>query len=131
MQPNVAANTLDVSAFLNTWTTQAGYPVVTVTRGEDKKVLTISQKRFLLKNPSHNDQTRWEIKLNYATSQQNNFGVTQSSQSLLQNQTSITVTLPSEADWVIFNIQQTGKFKYLETSFINSTRRTSPEHLIV
>lgn len=128
----MAANILDVSAFLNSWTTQAGYPVVTVTRGEDKKVLTISQKRFLLKNPSHNDQTRWEIKLNYATKQQNNFGVTQSSRSILQNQTSITLTLPSEADWIIFNIQQTGKFKYLKTSFINNSHTTtSQNHLIL
>lgn len=108
LQPNVAANILQVAEFLNTWTTQAGYPVVTVTRGEDKKALTISQKRFLLKNSNHTDQTRWEIKLNYATSQQKNFQATQSTLSMSRNQISVPLTLTSEVDWVIFNIQQTG-----------------------
>ncbi len=108
LQPNVAESTLQVAEFLNTWTTQAGYPVVTVNRGEDKKVLTISQKRFLLKNANHTDATRWEIKFNYATSQQKNFQATQSTVSMNRNQTSLTLTLPSEVDWVIFNIQQTG-----------------------
>lgn len=109
LQPNVAENTLQVSEFLNTWTNQAGYPVVTITRGEDKRVLTISQKRFLLKNSNHTDQTRWEIKLNYATSQQKNFQATHSTYSLNRNQTSSTLTLTNDVDWFIFNIQQTGK----------------------
>ncbi|KAJ6645268.1 Membrane alanyl aminopeptidase, partial [Pseudolycoriella hygida] len=111
LQPNVVASVLEVAEFLNTWTTQSGYPVVTVTRGQDKKSLTISQKRFLLKNPNHTDQTRWEIKLNYATSQQKNFQATQSTLSLSRNQTSLNLTLSSEVDWVIFNIQQTGYYR--------------------
>ncbi|KAG4070580.1 hypothetical protein HA402_011967 [Bradysia odoriphaga] len=111
LQPNVAATTLQVADFLNSWTNQTGYPVVTVNRGDDRKTLTISQKRFLLKNPTHSDSTRWEIKLNYATSQQKNFQATQSTHSLSQNGSSLTFALSGEVDWVIFNIQQTGYYR--------------------
>lgn len=112
LQPNVGQSTLQVADFLNSWTNQTGYPVVTVNRGDDKKTLTISQKRFLLKNPNHSDNTRWEIKLNFATSQQKNFQTTQSTHSLSQNESSLTFALSSEVDWVIFNIQQTGEWKF-------------------
>lgn len=94
---------------MNTWTTQTGYPVVTVIRDGDRRTLTISQKRFLLKNFNHTDTTRWEIKFNYATSLQKNFEITSSTLSMSRSQTSFNHTLPSEVDWVIFNIQQTGK----------------------
>lgn len=109
----MAESILQVSEFLNSWTTQSGYPVVTVIRGENKSDLRITQKRFLLKNSNHTDTTKWAIKLNYATSQQRNFEATQSTFSLSQNQTELTLTLPSEVDWVIFNIQQTGKYKMI------------------
>lgn len=63
----------------------------------------------MMKNPNHTVSTRWEIKLNYATSAQKNFQVTESAFSLSRNQTSLSLELPSEVDWVIFNIQQTGE----------------------
>lgn len=82
---------------------------MTVTRGVDRKTLTIAQKKFLLKSNNHNDTTRWEIKLNYATSLQKSFQATQSTLSMSRNQATLNHTLPNEVDWVIFNIQQTGK----------------------
>ena len=96
---------------MNTWTTQAGYPLVTVERQADKKTLIINQKRFILKNKNHNDATKWEIPLNYASPlNNNNFESTKHLFILNRNQNNIKVELQEETEWIVFNVQQTGKY---------------------
>lgn len=96
---------------MSTWTTQAGYPVVIVERKEDGKNLLISQRRFLLRDRSHNDSSKWEIHLNYALSTNRNFENTRPSFVMTRVQDSIQLQLPEEVDWAIFNVQQTGTVK--------------------
>lgn len=95
---------------METWTTQPGYPVVTVER-TGSLTYTISQRRFLLKNKDHTDATMWEIPLNYASpSQLESFATTTSRESLTKTQRTKQITVETDTEWKIFNVQQTGNF---------------------
>lgn len=96
---------------MDTWTSQSGYPVVTVDVHANRTQLVISQKRFLLHNKNHTDNTRWNIPLNYATTVHNsNFNSTKTSFMLSQRAgATITIDMKPEVDWIVFNVQQTGQ----------------------
>lgn len=83
-------------------------PVVMVERKGDGKNLLISQRRFLLRDRSHYDSTKWELHLNYALSTSRNFENTRPSFVMSRVQESIQLELQEEVDWAIFNVQQTG-----------------------
>lgn len=116
----MAPPNINIETILNTWTTQAGYPVVTVERQADKKKLIISQQRFLLKTKEHNDTSLWEIPLNYASplESDHNFTSTQHLFIMPRNQKSFEVVLRNATDWIIFNVQQTG---YYRVNYDNET----------
>lgn len=106
-----AGDRLDIAAIMDTWTRQAGYPLITVQVHADRQNVSISQRRFLLKNKDHNDQTKWDIPLNTATSWDNaNFERT-SNQFIFSKRLnkSLEIELINKTDWIIFNVQQTGK----------------------
>lgn len=100
---------VSIARFLTGWTTQPGYPVVTITRNNATHV-TVSQQRFLLQNRQHTDQTRWEIPLTFATSEEPNFASTSARFLLSSTMPSTTIQLNAGKNWTIFNVQQTGKF---------------------
>lgn len=106
-----AGDTISISTFMSTWTTQAGYPLVVVERNTDGKNLLISQRRFILRDRTHSDSTKWELHLNYALSTSRNFENTNPSFVMTRAQESIQLQLQEEVDWAIFNVQQTGKRK--------------------
>lgn len=98
------------------WTTQPGYPVVTVER-TGNFTYNVGQKRFLLKNMDHNDMTMWDIPLNYASSSQlENFASTATRETLTKTQRSKQITVETNTEWKIFNVQQTGKI-YTKKTF--------------
>lgn len=100
-----------MAAIISTWTAQAGFPVATIHRGANKKSLTISQKRYSLKNKDHDDKTLWEIPMNYASPNDNSaFANTIPFFTMDRSQKSISLELNNETDWIIFNVQQTGKY---------------------
>lgn len=106
-----AGDTINIATFLSTWTTQAGYPVVQVERNSDGKNLLISQRRFILRDRTHSDTTKWELHLNYALSTNRNFDNARTSFVMTRVQESIQLQLQEAVDWAIFNVQQTGRQK--------------------
>ncbi|KAJ6634675.1 Phosphatidylinositol 3-kinase catalytic subunit type 3 [Pseudolycoriella hygida] len=106
-----AGDTISIATFLSTWSTQAGYPLVVVERKGDGKNLLISQRRFVLRDRTHNDSTKWELHLNYALSTNRNFENTRPSFVMSRVQESIQLQLQEEVDWAIFNVQQTGFYR--------------------
>lgn len=55
----------DIKTIMDTWTVQAGFPVVTVTRnGTD---VTISQHRYMLPETNLDDKSRWFIPITFET----------------------------------------------------------------
>lgn len=115
---------------MSTWSTQTGYPVVTVERKDDGKNLLISQRRFKLRDRTHNDTSKWELHLNYALSTNRNFDNTRPSFVMSRIQDSIQLQLQEEVNWAIFNVQQTGTrrqhkirhFYYYQHSFLGYYR---------
>lgn len=105
-----AGDNFNIAVLMDTWTTQSGYPVVTINVQEDRKHLHISQKRFLLLNKDHNDDSTWDVPLNYATQIDNaDFNSTHSNFVLSQKSGSVlSVELKYEVEWIVFNVQQTG-----------------------
>ena len=99
---------INIANYLSTWTSQVGYPVVTVER--DNQTLQISQQRFILKEKNHTIATKWQVPLNYATSLENNFAST-SHKLLLSNDANVlTHELNGSPEWIVFNVQQTGDY---------------------
>lgn len=104
-----ADDKIDVGAMMDTWTRQAGYPLVTVQVHADRRNVSISQSRFFLKNRGTNHTNKWDIPLNWATSWDNaNFNRTDRQFILSKSDNSLEVELISKTDWIIFNVQQTG-----------------------
>lgn len=92
------------------WTTQPGYPLLTVTVAPNRESFTVTQKRFFINGKNTNDKTRWTIPLSIATAKQNaDFSKTEPRTYLpKENELGLNITWNEKFDWIIFNVQQTG-----------------------
>lgn len=100
-------NKLNVTSFMGSWVTQAGYPVLSVSIN-DAKSITVKQTRFLRNygGNGHEDQTLWHIPITYATNKNNaDFNSTSTTAFIKDQETTIDI---KDVDWVIFNVQQSG-----------------------
>lgn len=107
-QNEVHENGLNVTEFLSGWVTQPGYPVLKVNVTNERKTVVISQRKFLRNNADHQDNTLWNIPITYSTDKQNeNFTETKATVHLSNE--SLVIELGDAIEWIIFNVQQTGK----------------------
>ncbi|XP_068228727.1 aminopeptidase N-like [Palaemon carinicauda] len=96
---------------MDSWTLQAGYPVVTVNRSEDGTSAIVSQKRFLFSNESTEEETWW-VPLTYTSQDNPDFHHTQTMIWMSDEEREITIgSLPQKDQWVVFNIQETGFYR--------------------
>lgn len=102
-----------VSSFLDTWTNQMGYPVISIEECIGGK-LTVSQSRFLLsKYFVYEDKTspykyKWDIPIKYiSSSDPTNVKLAW----LMKHQHSVILDVPSSAKWVKLNWHQVGFFR--------------------
>lgn len=97
---------------MDSWTTQSGYPLVTVTRNYTSEIGTVNQTKMSEDNiPS---ETLWYIPINYITSDEDN-----APKSIwMENVRKIDLNLTSSDNdsWVLLNIDETGKY-YMIYSF--------------
>lgn len=101
---------VDIGAVLGSYTTQSGYPVINVEVQENRRDVRITQRRFLLRNRDHSDETKWEVPLTYATSFENrNFQSTKNTFLLHSKAAALDINLLEKIDWIVFNVQQTGE----------------------
>lgn len=107
VNPKQLATQSDVKTIMDTWTTQAGYPVVLINI-DDKGKLHITQQRFLLRNLNKTPtNVTWWVPLTWATQSKPIF-----------NNALVKYWLSTEKDttdldidpkeWVIFNVQSSG-----------------------
>lgn len=94
---------LDISAIMDTWTLQEGFPLVTVeVRGREVR---LSQERYLkTDDPSLTEGFLWKIPLTYKTSGSNTVH-----RFLLKTKTDV-LYLPEEVAWVKFNVDMSGYY---------------------
>ncbi|KAH8278476.1 hypothetical protein KR018_003846 [Drosophila ironensis] len=102
----------DLKTIMDSWTLQAGFPLINVTRNYAAKTATLSQERFLL-NPTSLDAKRkgcWWVPLSYTSQTEKDFSNMSANEWLEcgQSGNNPTKTIQNIAEpdqWVIFNIQ--------------------------
>jgi aminopeptidase N len=101
---------LQIGRIMDPWTSQAGYPYITVTVTGDS--VSVTQKRFLLKNKDHNDNTMWPISMTYST-KESDFASTWPQQIYyIEDGAEKTFRLPAAPEnYFIVNNQQTGFYR--------------------
>lgn len=92
---------------MDTWVTQSGYPIITVTRNYDKKTAEIKQQRFFIKKQKEESKEKYMIPINFASEGQE-FNDTKATHWLESDKLDITDLNVEAKKWVIFNKQQTG-----------------------
>lgn len=102
---------LTVKTIMDTWTLQAGYPLLSVTR--NGSTLTLSQQRYLLPCVNKSDTQMWHIPITYVT-QSNPTQNTTVTQHWLKNFDNLTLTNAVDTDpkhWYYFNAQRSGYYR--------------------
>ncbi|CAI6368671.1 unnamed protein product [Macrosiphum euphorbiae] len=105
----VVQNTVNVKKVMDTWTRQAGFPVVSAIRNGTK--LTLKQQRFLseFNTNSSNDSSpfnyKWEIPITYTTSTNN----TVNEIWLSKDEDSFIIDIP-DSEWIKLNHRQVGYY---------------------
>lgn len=97
----------NVTETMGSWISQPGYPILNVNIANDRKRITVTQKRFLQSNPNHHDKTLWHVPVTYASGKENSDFTDTKPITLLTNQ-SLKINLKEPVDWIILNVQQTG-----------------------
>ncbi|RLU27565.1 hypothetical protein DMN91_001369 [Ooceraea biroi] len=100
-----------VSTIMDTWTTQPGYPIVSVT--VNKGVLHVTQERFLLRNfflDESPTNATWWVPLTWTTQSDPNFNDTSPKYWLSTEKDSVDIKVNSK-DWIIFNVQSSGFYR--------------------
>lgn len=83
-----------------------------VQRIYNRRIITLTQKRYLTPRAIINDDTAWWIPYNYVTALQPNFNDTAPMGWLTPNDKSKTfIVTPSAKEWILFNKQQTGFYR--------------------
>ncbi|XP_070178504.1 uncharacterized protein [Littorina saxatilis] len=106
---------------MDPWVTQMGFPVVTVTKSSDGKLM-LSQQRFLLgtedstddryKDPLYN--YKWEIPITYTSSENTSFHQARQNIHWLEKDRTLEISDPTQGStdgWYVVNVQQYGYFR--------------------
>ncbi|XP_047472757.1 aminopeptidase N-like isoform X1 [Penaeus chinensis] len=116
-QDGTLPRNVTVKTIMDTWTLQKGFPVIQVTRSFEGTSATISQGHILQlsseeRNISNTHDSKWWVPLTYTCRNRTNFNRTQAMVWMKASEDSITITsLPSNDEWVIFNLQETGYYR--------------------
>ncbi|XP_052740598.1 aminopeptidase N-like [Bicyclus anynana] len=102
-----------VATIMARWTTQGGFPVLTVRRSAPTaESISISQQRFLT-NPSLSSSTTWHVPVNWVLSTDPDFSDTKPQAWVLPTGPALAVDIPglSNATWFIVNKQQASYYR--------------------
>ncbi|KAH0552187.1 hypothetical protein KQX54_006650, partial [Cotesia glomerata] len=96
-----------VETIMTSWTSQSGYPIVTVTI--QNNTAQLRQERFSIRNESADDNSTWWIPLTWTTKSEHNFEITSPRYWLSEKKSEIKLNASDE--WIIFNIKQSGFYR--------------------
>jgi aminopeptidase N len=101
---------LQMARIMDPWTTQGGYPYLTVNVTGTN--VSIKQRRFLLKFKNHADTTTWPIPLTFATKESEFDNTSPQDIYYKEDGDEKTITLTAAPDsYFIMNNQQTGFYR--------------------
>lgn len=99
-----------VKQIMDSWTSEANYPVVTVTRKNGDSI-TLSQQRYFLPQINENDSTRWYIPISYASTRRPE-GSEIPKYWIANNESEITIeNIVSENEYIYINVNRTGYYR--------------------
>lgn len=108
-------NKFKIQEVMDTWIRQKGYPLVTVIRDQYKKI-KITQEYFrpyekmrARNNSTANINQKWWIPINFASRTNPDFSATLATHWLSPEVEELIIEDINPQDWIIVNIQQTGK----------------------
>ncbi|KAF2900959.1 hypothetical protein ILUMI_05226, partial [Ignelater luminosus] len=113
-EDNVLPSDLTVKIIMDTWSLQAGCPVVTVIRDYEDNSAEVKQERFLLDDTeiSETHPECWWIPLTFTTQEELEFTNTRPKHWLLcPAESEYIFNLPDDRQWILFNIQGTGLYR--------------------
>jgi len=93
---------INLSKMMSKWTTASQYPVVNVIRDSRSGNIIISHKG-----------NSWWIPITYTTQTDLNFNDTEPYHWLTPHTEEINIPNIKQFDWIILNLQQTGKYKLI------------------
>lgn len=98
-----------IERIFSSWVENPGYPLITVTRDYQNRVMEISQRRFIASEDVEVPQTRYYVPINYATAKYPDFSNTEAVNIIFPELPTISIPLPDEGneDWVIVNKKAT------------------------
>ncbi|CAK1546283.1 unnamed protein product [Leptosia nina] len=102
-----------VATIMERWTTQGGFPVLSVERqAATAQSISIAQRRYLT-DPALSSSEQWHVPVNWVLSTNPNFNDTSAQAWLQPNSPALAVDIPglSDAEWYIINKQQTGYYR--------------------
>ncbi|XP_031337247.1 aminopeptidase N-like [Photinus pyralis] len=107
-------NNVDVKTVMTSWDSQAGYPLLTVTRNYETGEISLFQKRFFAEEPIASDASKWYIPINYVTEGGlNDDSYANTTATIwLKEDTGKLANMPKEG-WILFNKQQTGYYRIM------------------
>ncbi|XP_052835062.1 aminopeptidase N [Drosophila gunungcola] len=102
-----------VDNIFSSWSHQAGYPLLTVTRNYEAGTFTITQKRYLA-NATDGNAATWYVPINFATASKPDYRNTKASHYLLNvTETVISDSQIASDDWLLLNIQNAFYYRTL------------------
>lgn len=97
----------NVKQIMDTWTEQAGFPVINVAADYTRNVLTIVQKRFLLTNSNRSEKSHWWIPISFTSSIASDYYSTKP-RFWMKGESEIKAEVGPIGEWYLLNINQTG-----------------------
>uniref|UniRef100_A0A1B0DK23 Aminopeptidase n=1 Tax=Phlebotomus papatasi TaxID=29031 RepID=A0A1B0DK23_PHLPP len=98
-----------IDRIFSSWVENPGYPLITVTRDYQNRVMEITQRRFIASEDVEVPQNRYYVPINYATAKYPDFSNTEPINVIFPELPTISIALPDEGndDWVILNKRAT------------------------
>nr|XP_012230688.1 PREDICTED: aminopeptidase N-like [Linepithema humile] len=111
-ESDVPHDDFNVKEVMDTWFSQAGYPIVTINRDYTTGEIKVTQEKFLVPTPNNTESnSTWWIPINFATQSNLNFSSTLASHWLKPKIESIMIEAVDINDWIIVNKHLTGFYR--------------------
>nr|XP_045613537.1 aminopeptidase N-like [Procambarus clarkii] len=123
---------LSVKAIMDSWTLQAGYPVITVVRNDT--CATLTQELFYLGETNTSSQPGWWVPVSYTTQVKPDFQHTQPQLWMTQDRKPVAIPgLPNLTHWILVNIQESGYYRvnYDSLTWQLLTAQLASNHTII
>lgn len=103
---SVIPKTVTVKALMNSWSSQSGYPLITITRNYSEEYAVINQTK-MTEDTNITSNTYWYVPIAYITKNDSNV-----KEIWLENtgETDLDLNGTSNDSWVLLNIDERGWF---------------------